>query len=130
MSDLLYYLRHNTVRDESWWAFRVVAWYCLNRGVRLPKGRCHFGEIVILFVPAYVFLGLLFRAAKSLGRISKYPTMPVWLPTLWFGRRLPKEFERDRYRGVFILILAGLFDITVLLVTWAYDAVSEANPAQ
>lgn len=109
MSDLGYYLIHRKVQDENWWVFRVVAWYCRNRRIDLPKGRCHFGEITLLYAPAYFVLGVFFRALIGLGKMIKFATAAsVWVPIVWFVKRADQDSRVHKNRGWVIFWLSAV----------------------
>ncbi|MDP2671137.1 MAG: hypothetical protein Q8P13_01615 [bacterium] len=109
MSDLFYYLRYNTVAGEDWWLFRIVAWYCRSRRIDLPAGRCHFSEIICLYVPIYVALGLLFKLIVGvIWPLLRFVTRPLWMPVLWYLRRLDEEFSHRAIRSLTLATVAVL----------------------
>jgi len=111
----------NRIHDE-WWAFKVVAWYCSNRGIEMPKGRCHFGEIVTFYAPVYFLLGVLFTIVVNIGwPLLKYPTMPVWVPTVWFVKRAWCELEAKRTRANVIGIVSFVSLVLTFVSFIAYD---------
>lgn len=111
MSNLTYYLRYNQIQDESWWAFRVVAWYCKNRRIRLPEGRCHFGEILLLYAPMYILLGILFKTLMGIGIGVKFTTWPLWTVLMWFGLRVEEDTRTYKKR----LLWVGVLSVVALL---------------
>lgn len=95
MNNLIHYIRHNEVLDENWLLFRFVAWYCASRGIGLPKGRCHFGEIVMFLAPTYIALGLVFKLAFALFLVVKFLTYLAWKPILALVNSFLKRYKRE-----------------------------------
>ena len=92
---------------KEWWAYHLVDWYCLQRGINFPRGRIHFGLILVVFTPAYVtwqctsfFLGaLLIIVAGAVWYLVKYLTMPVWSPLLWLAKRAYRRWRKFVRKG-------------------------------
>lgn len=97
----------------EWWAYRVVAWYCGKRGIELPKGRCHFGEIFLFYAPAYLSLGLFFKMILGILKGVWFILKPPLLPLRWFIKKVNEDFKVRRARfwkiyNLTLIVLLGL----------------------
>lgn len=123
---------------ENWPGFGVVFWYSKKRGIKMPKTRCHYGEILCLYTPAYVFLGLsykllslVFKAVRAIIKLSlwivRWPLFPIWVPTAWFVKRVAEEFRRKNDRAVEILALSLVLLLVAQIATVAFRGLADPS---
>lgn len=126
VNNLIHYIRHNEVLDENWLSFRFVAWYCASRGIGLPKGRCHFGEIVMFLAPTYIALGLVFKLAFALFLVVKFLTWPLWKPLAIFIHNVNETRRRERNFASMASSFGALL-MALGLAAWAITGLLTTN---
>lgn len=131
--DLIHYIRTGELRNEEWVLFRIVAWYCLSRQIRLPQGRCHFFEIIFLLTPLYLVLGGVFRIGIELCKVGrllfkavKLATWLFWKPPHLFFRKVNKE---DDWAGLLgAMMLYCLAAMGTVLAVWPLTGTPTNEP--